>query len=108
MTQEQFEDLLRSYGFVNNGNAVPHGSQWWTYGGYRCDNNAFLINRNGTAFIYPQVEIGRANKSLQFVRSNDYEQTSHSLASVARQVPKLVDDIKNAIKSIRRKAIDRL
>lgn len=109
MTKEQFEDLLRSYGFVNNGNAVPRGPQWWTYGGYNCDNNAFLINKNGTAFIYPSVEVGRhGNRFLQFGRSKEYEQTSHSFASVARLVPKLAEDIKTAIKSIRREAIDRL
>lgn len=108
MTKEQFEDLLRSYGFVNNTNVTPRGPQWWTYGGYNCDNNAFLINKNGTAFIYPDVMINPITRFLQFGRSREYEQTSHSFASVARQVPKLADDIKTAIKSIRREAIDRL
>lgn len=108
MTKEQFEDLLCSYGFVNNTNVTPRGPQWWTYGGYNCDNNAFLINKNGMAFIYPDVMINPITRSLMFGRSNEYDENAHSFDSIARGIPKLAYDIKTVIKSIRREAIDRL
>lgn len=112
MTKEDFTNLLKSYGFVQNGDgklALPCGPNWWTYNSQYVANNCMDISSvsKNTVFFYGKIDIDFSRRCISFVQPQS-QKVRYDFDELAELLPQYVNDIKNAIKQLRKRKIEEL